>query len=205
MSKNLTILVASLFLAGCTASAQVSAGAGTGSSPAPGASSAPTGTNVGVNPAGIFMMGRKWTYNMTSVAAGQTSGGTFALECTGVSGNTATIKTTASIAGHDSTSTSTITINGSGNSFTSINAKGDSATPTLSSTKAESVTVPAGTFNTTRYTYTSSDANADSTTDQWIADGVGMVKMVTMAKPKTTVAGMDLSSTTTMELKDYTK
>lgn len=198
MSKNLIALAASLLLAGCTASANVSAGAGTSTSPAPGASAAPATGAV----AGYYAVGRKWVYDLTSVTAGQTQKSTQSWECTAVNGDTATIKLTMTTAAGETSSTTNVKMD----QTLSSNGQSLPAGTTITDQGTESVTTAAGTFNAHKFMSTTSDANADTTNTQWVDSTVGLVKMISNIKPKmAAVPGMDLSTTMTMELKSFTK
>lgn len=208
MSKNLIApaLLAALLVAGCTASANV--GANVGTSPAPGSSTAPTGVgaSAGVSvgtAAGYYKVGRKWVYDITTVTAGQTQKMTQAWECTAITGDTATIKFTMSGGpGGETTSTSTVKTN----AVPSSNGQALPAGTTVTDKGTESITVAAGTFaNAKKFVSTTSDSNADTTNDQWVDPEIGLVKMVSLIKPKAAVPGFDLTSTMTMELKSFVK
>jgi hypothetical protein len=205
MSKNLIApaLLAALLVAGCTASANV--GANVGTSPAPGSSTAPSaGVGVGTA-AGYYKVGRKWVYDITTVAAGTTQKSTQSWECTAVTGDTATIKFTMSGGpGGEVTSTSTVKTN----AVPSSNGKALPEGTTVTDKGTESVTVAAGTFaNAKKFVSTTDDANATTTNDQWVDPEIGLIKMVSLIKPKmaSPVAGLDLTSTMTMELKSFVK
>jgi hypothetical protein len=211
MSKKLIApaLLAALLVAGCTANANVGANAGT--SPAPGSSTAPTGVgaSAGVSvgtgtAAGYYKVGRKWAYDITTVTAGTTQKMTQAWECTAINGDEATIKftMTGGPGGGETTSTSTVKTN----SVPSSNGQALPAGTTVTEKGTESVTVAAGTFaNAKKFVSTTDDANASTTSDQWVDPEIGLVKMVSLIKPKAAVPGFDLTSTMTMELKSFVK
>jgi hypothetical protein len=130
---------------------------------------------------------------------------TQAWECTAINGDTATIKFTMTGGpGGETTSTSTVKTN----AVPSSNGQAMPAGTTVTEKGTESVTVAAGTFaNAKKFVSTTSDSNADTTSDQWVDPEIGLVKMVTLIKPKMAapVAGFDLTSTMTMELKSFVK
>jgi hypothetical protein len=210
MSKKLIApaLLVALLAAGCTAGANVAVGPNTGASPA--ASTAPSGVGASANvtvgtgtAAGYYAVGRKWVYDISTVTSGNTQKSTQTWECTNITGDTATIKFTMSGGpGGEVTSTSTVKTN----AVPSSNGKALPEGTTVTDKGTESVTVAAGTFaNAKKFVSTTSDSSADTTNDQWVDPEIGLVKMVSLIKPKAAVPGFDLTTTMTMELKSFTK
>jgi hypothetical protein len=202
------LLLATLLSAGCTASATT--GATVGTSPAPGATTAPGGGAVGAA-TDFFKAGRKWVYNSKTTSAGTTTDGSFTQEVLSVTGDEAEIKTTVKVgAAAESSSTAKVKLNTAPQDFTKAMANAPAGTTaTLKSTGKESVTVAAGTFaNATKYVYTFSSPQAgDTTSEQWVDDKVGLLKMVSttkMALPAGVPAGIDMTAVMTMELQSVT-
>ena len=226
MTKNhvLACQVAAAAATGCTANmsgtvtpgASASPGASTAPSTAPSgtasttpAASASAGAtaSTGVADAAmlkIYKMGRKWVYELST--AGMTFDTT--QEVVKIEGATATIKTTSTIMGRTSDSTSTVDLSktdyptmvskqvASGNSNTSY-------TWQQTSTGDESVTVPAGTFASTKWvgkliaagTVTGAvkgTSTADVDMTFWTSTDVGLVKLDGVSKNTATVSTYQL-------------
>lgn len=165
------------------------------SSPAPGQSS-----STGSLP---FKVGQKYTYEM-AVTGPASATSEMSIEVVEVSGSSAKIKTTVSVMGQTQTTESMIT------SASQIGASSQSGDDMPQAAGTESVTVDAGTFTCTKYVYTKDDAQISMNSTSWVNDEVGLVKSVTMSKPKVDLpAGMpgvpSLDTTTTLTLKSYTK
>lgn len=216
MSKHtiLACLAAAVAVAGCTANmnaavtptvpgASASAAVGASATPPMGASMAPTtsasaavAVSTGVADAAmlkIYKLGRKWVYTTTSGVGSATSTIDTAHEVVKVEGATATLKVTTTVMGKTSDSTSTVDL--SNKDFTKTvseqMASGDVKTSyTWQQTSAgnESVTVPAGTYASMKYTgklianqsttsgSTSATGMTDLDTTFWTSDDVGLVK-----------------------------
>jgi hypothetical protein len=226
MTKNyvLASLIAAAAATGCTATvngtvtpgASTSPGASlapsTASSTAPGgtasatpaASASPGATaSTGVADAAmlkIYKAGRKWVYELST--AGMTIDTT--QEVVKIEGATATIKTTSTVMGRTSDSTSTVDLSktdyptmvskqvASGNSNTSY-------TWQQTSTGAESVTVPAGTYAATKWVgkliaagmvtgAVKGASTADVDMTFWTSTDVGLVKLDGVSKNTTSVS-----------------
>jgi hypothetical protein len=182
-----------------------------GQSPAP-AASAPANTPASTTPGtpvvgdGVFVAGRKWTYGLVTKAAGTTIGGDIAIEVAELTADKATIKTTATIAGA-TTSNSTTVDRKANNPWSSLNIGGNSASGGPTASSDETITVAAGTFACTKMTYVSNSAQGNGTVDFWVNKDKGMIKEVVTMKPTVAASlpagfgGLDLTTTTTIELK----
>jgi hypothetical protein len=205
------LLLTTILTAGCTAGATT--GANVGTSPAPGATTAPGMTGgTGAAAQAFFAMGRSWDYTMKTTAAGQNFDGTFKIEVSEVKDDKATIKVTTNMPPAAPTSTTqTVSVNDQ-NAF---NAQNKTQVSTPKSTSTESVTVPAGTFTAVKSVYEQTQEGATSTVETWIVEGVGMVKQTQTTKPPASTSmpnipgmpagGLDLTSTTRIELTKFTK
>lgn len=217
MSKKLIApaLLAAVLMTGCLPTANPAA---TNANPSAAPSTAPSaGTNTGANTgaaAAFFANGRSWDYTMNTTAAGQAFNGTFKIEVSEVKDGKATLKVTTNMPpAAPTTNVSTVDVNDS-NGF---NSQSKIGTSTPKSTSTESVTVPAGTFTATKNVYEQTDANAMTTIESWIVDGVGMVKQTQTTKPTGAApnipnipgmpagGGFDLTATTKIELTKFTK
>jgi hypothetical protein len=207
-NKLIPALLVSALLAGCTASASGTVGANASPSAMPsGGTNTTVGGTVGgaVDSAAYFAAGRVWDYTIASSSAGQNFSGTFKIEVSDVSNGKATVKTTFNMPpAAASTNTTTVDVNNKNAFSTDPNV----ANSQPKSTSTESVTVPAGTYTATKYVYDTSKDGATGTVEMWIVDGVGMVKQMQTMKPAAPAglpAGIDLTSTTKIELTKFTK
>lgn len=182
--------------------------------PSTGASTAPTtgGTIDAGTVASIWKVGQKYIYDMKATAAGTSTNGTMTWEVLKVEGTMVTLKTSSEIGGVKGPETTSTFDAANKEGAGKVGAQSD-VTTTLTSTTKESVTVAAGTYaNATKYVYEMS-GKAKGTLTTWVDDSVGLLKSVSTITPETPVlpagvpmpAGLDLSSSTTMELKGVVK
>lgn len=201
-TRLLAPLFAAALIAGC---GDMPAMPGASPSPAGGTNTPANGNTGGSTNAGaaFFTEGKMWEYNIATSVAGQNTSGTMKMEVTKVTGDKATLTVSSNMGSTNTSHTTEVDINEPGG-VANTQTQGD-VTPVKAG--MESVTVPAGTFNAEKWTYSSSDENGEGTGTYWLAEGIGMVKQVQTIKPKSapSVPGMnlDLSSTTTLELKSY--
>ena len=205
-TRLLAPLFAAALIAGCAdMPGMPGASPSPASSPAGGGNTPATGNNGGSTNAGaaFYTEGKMWEYNIATSVAGQNTSGTMKIEVSKVTGDKATLTVSSNMGGTNTSHSTEVNVNEPGG-VANTQAQGD-ITPTK--VGMESVTVPAGTFNAEKWTYASSDENGEGTGTYWLAEGIGMVKQVQTIKPKNapSVPGMnlDLSSTTTLELKSY--
>lgn len=211
------VLLSAVLLTGCLGSSNP-AGTTTGTNST---TNTPTGGNTGANPGtstgaaqAFFATGRSWDYTMATTTAGQTMNGSFKIAVSEVKDGKATITTTVTMPpAAATTNTSTVDVNDQ----SAFNSQTKVAGSTPKSTTKESVTVPAGAFDATKYVYEQDDANATTTVESWIVDGVGMVKQHQTTKPKADsmpnipnipgmpAGGLDLSVVVKIELQKFTK
>jgi len=136
----------------------------------------------------LYTVGRKWEYLVTGGAAGQSSSQTQAWEVTKVDGNKATLKiTTAGVS-----SESTIDL-ADGNAYAKLGGgQGQAggqmpqgAEVKIVSSVAESLTVKAGTYATTKTIATvkmTTPVASETTSTTWVSTTVGLVKMESTTK-----------------------
>jgi hypothetical protein len=203
-NKLIPALLVSALLAGCTASASGTVGANTSPSAMP---SSGTGTVGGaVDSAAYFAAGRMWEYATATTAAGQNYAGTIKIEVSSIADGKATVKTTINMPPSVNNATNTATVDV--NSKDAFNTNPAISGKEPKSMTPESVTVPAGTFNATKYVWDFSDASGTGTVESWIVDGVGMVKQMQTQKPNLPAGvpmTVDVSSSTKIELTKFTK
>lgn len=241
MSKHvlLATLAAAVAVAGCTANANMSASVGASASPsaAPsaaasgtptvsasaavtvGASTAPAGsTAAGVDAAAaaMYKLGRKWVYDSTSEIMGKKTTTPFTWEVTKVEGAKATVTQTMTVMDKTQTSTFDVDLSKKPDATTWVTKTGTSeATWKQTSSGAESITVKAGEFATTKLvgtlTYSGgsggAQASGSSETTSWVSDEVGLVKSVSTGGQVTETMGIKVDGryTNTLELVSVTK
>lgn len=191
MTKHfLPVLAGMALLAGCTANltGTVTPGANgsTTTTGATGSTSTSTTTTVNTGAASgaladLYKVGRVWEYEI----AGAGGTGTQRQEVTEVKDNKATIKTTITLMGKDTSSTSTIDLTKTG-ATASIPTDANTVLTFSGDPVAESLTVKAGTYDTMHGKGTSKTTSGGNTVTSdfefWTSTKVGLVKDVTTTK-----------------------
>lgn len=156
-----------------------------------------------------FKVGQTYTYAMTTTGVGAAVTSEFKTEVLEVSGGQAKVRNTFTVAGQQTSTEATI---GSAAQLgTTAPAAGE---PQPQAMGTESVTVGAGTFTCTKYVYEKADDKMAIKATSWVNETVGLVKSVSESEPKAgalpaipglPAGGLSLKTTTTLELKSYTK
>jgi hypothetical protein len=154
------------------------------------ACSSPAASGTPGAPAAVkfpFAVGKTWDYNVSTTTPDlpQPLAGTAKMELTKLQGTDATFKLTMKFPGVDD-QTSEIKGSVAGNPYSSGSKQGSST--------QETITVPAGTIQTTHEVYTETEGGKNDTNELWYNETNGLVKMKSTSNEngKTTVVTMEL-------------